>query len=97
METYRNANFTVNGIPTESVTTTSGSYYPVRDSCMKKNDPEEKCLLTDALYYKTYITGSIMTAEVEIKSNGTKLINKKYSTEKKIVYYPSDLGCSKDT
>ena len=39
----------------EPYTETSGSYYPIRDSCAKKGDPSEGCLNTNAYMYKAYM------------------------------------------
>ena len=36
-------------------TTSTGAFYPVRDSCNRDGDPEEGCVYTSALYYKVDI------------------------------------------
>lgn len=99
LEFYKNASFNVNGNPAEADTTVSGSNYPVRDTCMKKNDPEEKCVLTEGLYYKSFVSLS-SGDDVEIKITSDELgnvVNKRYASTKEEFYTASDLGCSKDT
>ena len=100
MDFYKNATFTVNKVKAVPDTETPGEYYPVRDSCKKKNDPTEGCMTTEGYFYKASKNiSSIITSTVTInvESSGNSIVSKTYDTTKTYHYSPSDLGCSKDT
>lgn len=81
------------------VTTTSGKYYPTRDSCKKDGDPAEGCLTTDALYYR--IAASLpasATTRVIVKGPANELIvDGEYRNSYVNTYTASQLDCNKDT
>ena len=78
-------------------TTTSGKYYPVRDSCDKDGDPAEKCVYTEALYYNTFVpVSSTSMTSITIMSGKEKLVSKSFENMHIKVYTPSELGCSKE-
>lgn len=100
MEFFRDVPFEINKVATLADQTATGKFYPVRDSCMKKDDPAEKCLLTEALFYKGYVSLEQNPSErvsVEITSSSNTVANNSYPSTKKVYYSASDLGCSKDT
>ena len=78
-------------------TTTSGKYYPVRDSCDKDGDPAEKCVYTEALYYNKIIPlTSGTTTSINIASGGETLVSREYENEYTEVYTPSELNCREE-
>ena len=99
MDFYKNATFTINKVIAGNDTETPGQYYPVRDSCKKKDDPTEGCMTTEGFFYKgsKEISPVSSSVTISIESSGNSIINKSYDTIKTYYYYPSDLGCSKDT
>ena len=99
MDFYKNATFTVNKVKAENDTETPGQYYPVRDSCKKKDDPTEGCMTTEGFFYKGYkeISPVSSSVTISVESSGNSIVSKTYDTTKTYHYSPSDLGCSKDT
>lgn len=95
--TFGNASFTFSGTNLIPVTTTSGNYYPVRDTCSKKGDPEEKCVYTNAYYYSGLIPLDLNRFHASLYSNNHSIVSEYYDNSITKYYTPSDLGCSKDT
>ena len=83
----------------ETLTETSGNFYPVRDACNKKGDPTTGCKYTEALYYETVMTVDPYDREMEVKlmGNNSEIVDTRYKTYATKTYTPSDMGCSKKT
>lgn len=96
LDLFKEASFTVGDNVAEADTTATGKFYPIRDSCMKKDDPAEKCLTTEALFYKSYVSYGEIATTLKIKSGEDIVVSKDYPSNKKIYYDPSDLGCTKE-
>ena len=80
------------------VTTTSGQYYPVRDSCKKDGDPAEGCLTTDALYYRatTTVSPSLTTKIAVYGPSNEQIVNNEYKNSYVNTYSASQLSCKDD-
>ena len=97
LESFKGANFSIDDQKLEMDTTTSGKFYPVHDSCSKEGDPAEKCVYTEALYYKTFLpVSSGSSTSVTIMSGKEKLVSKLFENMYSHIYTPSDLNCSKE-
>ena len=96
LESFKGADFSIDDQKLEMDTTTSGKFYPVHDSCSKEGDPAEKCVYTEALYYKTTIPISGSSTPVIIMSDGETIASGEYSNEYEEIYTPTDLSCSED-
>lgn len=82
----------------EPYTETSGSHYPIRDSCAKKGDPSEGCLNTNAYMYKAYMdTPSSSMVDITIRSENNTVVKSSYHLQKVKYYTRSELGCTKDS
>ena len=81
----------------DTVTTHSGSYYPVRDSCSKKGDPSEKCVYTDAYYYHTVTLLTGDRFHVRLTNRDIYIDDDYFDGTIHKYYTASDLSCSKDT
>lgn len=77
------------GSEMEAVTETTGDYYPVHDSCDKEGDPEEKCVLTDALYYKGFIPFRGHFIHIKLTHEDQVVIDQKVPTFHESSYYCS--------
>ena len=98
MEFFKDVTFEVNKVVAEADTTATGKYYPVRDTCMKKDDPQEKCILTEALFYRHFISKEKADKiDVTITSENNTIVNTSYAASKEKYYDAHDLDCSKDT
>lgn len=96
LESFRDVDFSVSGQKMDMDTTVSGKYYPVRDSCDKEDDPVDKCVYTEALYYKTSIPLSPFETTITIMSDGEELVSSAYRNTYSEIYTASDLGCSEE-
>ena len=97
LESFRGADFSVDDKKMEMDTTTSGKFYPVHDSCDKEGDPEERCVYTEALYYKTTIPiSSDGVTPVAVMSDGEIIASKTFNNQYSEIYTPSDLSCSEE-
>ena len=96
MDEFKDIEFVFNNSTVMSaVTETPGKYYPVRDSCEKEGDPEEKCYTTQAMYYETVIpVGDVVS--VYISQNGENLFEQSFPISQEYRYYRSDLYCQDD-
>ena len=98
MEFFKDVSFVVNNNAAEVETAATGKYYPVRDTCMKKDDPQEKCVLTEALYYAQFISKeNADKINLTISSENSTVVNSSYAASKEKYYDAHDLDCSKDT
>ena len=80
----------------DAVTETIGKYYPVRDSCNKYDDPAEKCVYTQALFYQSYVSVSSGFVSIELEANSSTFVNHQYETQQTNIYTRADLGCDGD-
>ena len=80
----------------DAVTETIGKYYPVRDSCNKYDDPAEKCVYTQALFYQTYVSASSGPVNVKVSANSSTFVNQQYESQRTNIYTRADLGCDGD-
>ena len=79
------------------VNTTTGSLYPIRDSCIKPTDPKEHCYLTDALYYQRIIQNhNDSQLALTITNTNSVITNSTYEMFKDLSYDVASLGCKKD-
>ena len=81
------------------VTTTSGKYYPTRDSCKKDGDPAEGCLTTDALYYRfsASLPASTTTRVIVYGPANELIVDGEYRNSYVDTYTASQLDCDDDT
>ena len=91
---FKNVSFMLNKetLLTEN-TEQSGTFYPVRDSCNKKDDPQEQCVLTDALFYHTTISLSGDYINVTITNKNLVIIDTQYPRGMKRAYTMTDFNC----
>ena len=80
----------------DAVTETTGKYYPVRDSCNKYDDPAEKCVYTQALFYQSYVSASSGPVNVKVSANSSTFVNQQYESQRTNIYTRADLGCDGD-
>lgn len=93
---FKDLTFTTNGVAMAPSTETSGKYYPVRDSCEKDGDPEDKCVYTQAYYYQSYIPVSSGFVTASVFGNTSSIVNQQYESMHTEVYSESQLGCTDD-
>lgn len=98
MEEFKGAKFTYEKTPLDMMTTKTGKYYPVSDSCNKDGDPEEKCVYTDALFYQTYasVSSSSSYTTITLMADNEELVSRKFANQQTTYYTASELGCTKD-
>ena len=97
---FSKANFSLENTHKEFVpyTQTSGSYYPIRDTCTKKGDPNEGCMQTDAFLFKAYMDTPVSSrVEISIASENKTMVKSSYDRKKEKYYTASQIGCSKHT
>lgn len=54
---------------------TTGHLYPIRDSCSHDGDPEEGCIYTDALFYKTNLQFVNDSFHVTLSHHNSVIVN----------------------
>ncbi|KAK8795677.1 hypothetical protein WA158_000334 [Blastocystis sp. Blastoise] len=79
----------------DSITLSSGTNWPVRDSCKLEDDPSEGCIETKPQYYQVDVSYSKVSS-VLIKNNGNNIVDRSPSRSKTFYYTPKDLGCDTD-
>ena len=92
---FKNVSFMLNKetLLTEN-TEQSGTFYPVRDSCNKKDDPQEQCVLTDALFYNATMSLSGDYANIIITNENSVIVDTQYPRVVKDILTSKGLGCS---
>lgn len=77
----------------------SGKYYPVQDSCDKDGDPSEKCILTDALFYRGFAavpTEESFVSVSIVSDDASTVVTEQYPISKTSYLSRTALGCSDD-
>lgn len=95
---FSKANFSLENMHKEFVpdTQTNGSYYPVRDTCTMKGDPDGGCIQTDAFLFKVDIdTPTTTMIEISIASENETMIKSSYNLKKVKYYTASEIDCSR--
>ena len=74
-------------------TNSTGDFYPYRDSCSKKNDPE---CFSPSVYYKSFSIPSHLSnnPNVILKSSSAVILNTTIPFVKNITLTPSQLNCN---
>lgn len=91
---FKNVSFRLNKETLLSENTEqSGTFYPVRDSCNKKDDPQEQYVLTDALFYHATVSLSGDYINVTITNENSVIIDTQYPREMKRAYTMTDFNC----
>ena len=78
-------------------TTSTGAFYPVRDSCNRDGDPEEGCVYTSALYYKEDIPFSNSSLPITQSHDKTFIVEDTLVPVVERKLYVHDLNCDHDT
>lgn len=91
---FKNVSFRLNKETVFSENTERfGTFYPVRDSCNKKDDPQEQCVLTDALFYHATVSLSGDYINVTITNENSVIIDTQYPRGMKRAYTMADFNC----
>ena len=81
----------------DPVTTSTGVFYPVRDSCNRDGDPEEGCVYTSALYYKVDIPFSNSSLPFTLSHDKSLIVEDTLIPVVERKLYVHDLNCDHDT
>lgn len=81
----------------EPITTSTGAFYPVRDSCNRDGDPEEGCVYTPALYYKVDIPYSNTSLPFTLSQGKSSIVEDTLIPVIERKLYVHDLNCDHDT
>ena len=81
----------------EPITTSTGAFYPVRDSCDRAGDPEEGCVYTPALYYKVDIPFSNSSLPFTLSHEKSSIVEDTLVPVIERKLYVHDLNCDHDT
>lgn len=90
---FKDITFRVNNQKMWSSNSTGGVYYPVRDSCDKKGDPEERCLAADSHYYYQSVEKKGESVTVRVTQGDDEIVERTYPASRSVNYDASDLLC----